>query len=171
MIILLGPDNTGKSTLASELNSSSGSKIQHCNTDTVYSEYIAMLSDPIVQDTVFDRWFFCDIPYATVVRKEQQSKFSYQEVQIMNKFTSMYKPLILLCTNQAENFTEREQLSTQDQHAALLLDYRRVLCILQQPYTVYDWEKPFATPEKLLDMSANQPYKPGWLTYNENTPV
>ena len=171
MIILLGPDNTGKSTLASELNSSSGSKIHHCNTDTVYSEYIAMLSDPIVQDTVFDRWFFCDIPYATVVRKEQQSKFSYQEVQIMNKFTSMYKPLILLCTNQAENFTEREQLSTQDQHVALLLDYRRILCILQQPYTVYDWEKPFATPEKLFDMSANQPYKPGWLTYNENTPV
>jgi hypothetical protein len=170
MIILLGPDNTGKSTLASELNSSSGSKIHHCNTDTIYSEYIAMLSDPIVQDTVFDRWFFCDIPYATVVRKEQQSKFSYQEVQIMNKFTSMYKPLILLCTNQAENFTEREQLSTQDQHAALLLDYRRVLCILQQPYTVYDWENPFATPEKLLDMAANS-YKPGWLTYNEDTPV
>ena len=89
----------------------------------------------------------------------------------MNRLTSIYKPLILLCTNQSENFTEREQLSTQDQHSELLLEYRRVLCILQQPYTVYDWASPFASPEALLDMSANPPYKPGWLNYNENTPV
>ena len=171
MIILLGPDNTGKSTLAKALNDFSGSKTHHCNTDTVYSDYIDMLSDPSVQDTVFDRWFFCDIPYATVVRKEEQSKFTYQQVQIMNRLTSIYKPLILLCTNQSENFTEREQLSTQDQHSELLLEYRRVLCILQQPYTVYDWESPFASPEALLDMSANPPYKPGWVNFNENTPV
>lgn len=170
MIILLGPDNTGKSTLAKQLQKL-GSKILHCNTTTVYADYMDILSYPSSHQMVFDRWFFCDIPYATVVRGETHSKFTYQQIQIMNRLTTMYKPLILLCTNQASNFEEREQLSTQDQHDALLLEYRRVLVMLNQPYTVYDWEKPFfSSPEELFELVEKR-YTPNWLTKSEDTLV
>ena len=81
MIILLGPDNTGKTTLAQQLVDASpagptGIDSIHCNTKTEFDDYYSWLAAPIsLSLTVFDRWFFCDIPYAKVVRGEAQSKF------------------------------------------------------------------------------------------------
>lgn len=171
MIILVGPDNTGKSTLAKQLvESDSVATSIHCTQHTGFSEYYSWLSNPTLLNlTVFDRWFFCDIPYAKVVREEEKSKYSYQEIHILNTLTKMYKPLIILCTNQTTNFNDREQLSTIDQHDALLLEYKRMLTVLQQPYTVFDWENPQLSTFEMCDRHLNE--KASWLKIPSNTPV
>ncbi len=172
MIILLGPDNTGKSTLAKQLKESgNGLMSLHCNTDTGFDNYYSWLSNPqdLINRTVFDRWFFCDIPYAKIVRGEKKSKYTYQQIHILNTLTKMFKPLIILCTNQADNFDEREQLSTSDQHDALLLDYKRMLCVLQQPYTVYDWKNPQVTIDEIVARHTAE--LPLWVTKAMDTPV
>jgi hypothetical protein len=172
MIILLGPDNTGKSTLAKQLINESGNVLNsiHCTQHTEFEEYYNWLAVPSTLGvTVFDRWFFCDIPYAKIVRKEETSKYSYQEIHILNALTKLYKPLIILCTNQAPNFDDREQLSTSEQHYDLLQDYKRVLTVLQQPYTVFDWEYSQLSTFDLLERHMNE--RPSWPTTAMNTPV
>ena len=83
--------------------------------------------------------------------------------------TELYKPLIFLCTHQADNFAEREQLSTQDQHDELLQEYKRMLTVLQQPYIIYDWESPRLGIFEILERHVTE--MPSWLTISNNTPV
>jgi len=170
MIILLGPDNTGKSTLAAQLKQK-GLVSLHCNQHTGFDNYYSWLSNPqdLLNRTVFDRWFFCDIPYAKVVREEVRSKYTYQQIHILNTLTKMYKPLIILCTKQAPNFADREQLSIVEQHESLLLEYKRMLVILQQPYTVYDWENPQLSLDEIVERHTAE--LPLWTTKLMDTPV
>lgn len=171
MIILLGPDNTGKTTLAKQLvQASKEFSSYHCSTKTEFYDYWDFLAHSLsLNTTIFDRWFFCDLPYAKVVRQEERSKFTYQQIHLLNTLTRQYKPLILLCTKQAKNFDAREQLATKEQHNELLFEYKRVLGVLQHPYIMYNWENPMINLEEILALHKNT--RPTWLIKMSNSAV
>ena len=96
MIIILGPDHSGKSTLARKLRIS-GYKTYHFVKDSNYEDYIVPLTNLDLYDAVLDRHAICEYPYAQVMNRK--FKFTMKEFHNIMLLTLIQNPLVILCTN------------------------------------------------------------------------
>ena len=93
VIILLGPDGTGKTTLAKAL----GMRYYHFNQHSVYGDFLEPLVDGSAFDSVWDRHAICEFPYAQVMNR--RFRFTTKEWHNLILLTLIQKPLIILCTH------------------------------------------------------------------------
>jgi hypothetical protein len=116
MIILLGPDHSGKTTLWSELLAE-GLNVWHAVRETDYDDYMVRLSgeksrpiplgqNPFIagellqKDTHYalDRWFYCEPVYSSVVRGETNLKWSLKQFHNLHWATIAHNPVVVLMT-------------------------------------------------------------------------
>lgn len=149
MFILLGPDCSGKSTLASILADKLkvGSYYRFLKT-TTYEEYLEELTNLSLLDQVCDRFIFCDLPYSVQLR---YSKFQYTDKQFHNLILSTLaqRPLIILATNIPDEDVYNTYIREEEDHEPTL--YRLLEDILQSyvfylsvhkiPFIRYDFKK------------------------------
>ena len=143
MIILLGPDHSGKSTFAKSLQTY-GYDIFHPTQHTEYEDYISFLTGIVPSSPskfVCDRFRFCDLPYSRVVRNTEH-RFTLKQFHNLLWLTLAYRPIIILFTRKGPNYLSREQLSTEEQFDPLLAYYRGALDKIGVEYSEYDWENP-----------------------------
>lgn len=93
MIIILGPDASGKSTLVEKL----GLHSYHFNKDSKYEHYLKPLCSLDAADAVLDRHIICEYPYSTVMRR--QFAFTMKQFHNIVLLTLIQNPLVILNTH------------------------------------------------------------------------
>lgn len=143
MIILLGPDHSGKTTFASTLQDW-GYNLFHPDQYTEYEDYISFLTGVVPSSStpfICDRFWFCELPYSKIVRKSEH-RFSLKQFHNLLWLTLSYRPIVILFTRKGPDYASREQLSTEEQFDPLLAYYRGALDKIGIEYIEYDWQNP-----------------------------
>ena len=96
MIILLGPDESGKTTLAKKLEAR-GLKYYHFTQDSGYTDYLPSLCKLEFTNAVLDRHAICEYPYSICMNR--QFKFTLKHWHNLLTMTLIQNPLIILCTH------------------------------------------------------------------------
>jgi uracil-DNA glycosylase len=94
MIILIGPDGTGKTTLARKLESA-GLRYYHFTKDSNYLDYINPLCKLEMTDAVLDRHGICEYPYSICMNRP--FKYNIKEWHNILTMTLIQNPVIVLC--------------------------------------------------------------------------
>jgi len=163
MIILLGPDHSGKSTFAKSLQNY-GYGLFHPNQYTEYEDYINFLTGIVPASStsfVCDRFWFCELPYSRVVRQTEH-RFSLKQFHNLLWLTLAYSPIVILFTKKGPNYLSREQLSTEEQFEPLLTYYRGALSKIGIEYLEYDWENPSFDLSDIVMQEAEESRKNSW---------
>ncbi len=141
MLILLGPDGTGKTTLALQLKSKFGMEYKHYTQHHYYNDYISDLVSLKLRNCVLDRYAFCDVPYSKVM----QRAFLFTPKQFHNLTSMMLiqNPAIILCTHKPleEDYPADQYLpyAKWDRCMELYIEFLESNHI---PYITYDYADP-----------------------------
>lgn len=160
MIIVLGPDHSGKSTLAKHLAKlKSQDVIPHHTMNTKYEEYLHPLVSLSWTNTVIDRFMICEIPYHRVMDR----KFGYTMKQFHNilLLALMQNPVIILTTHRPEKHDYKDEYLPFHKWNECLEIYSTWLKSNEIPYFVYDYEK-VRDPEIYVQLEAVQTAKTAW---------
>lgn len=128
MIILLGPDNSGKTTLAQQLALQSIGTQRPMTSwkavaSTGYKDYMEFLRgpkcDPLKIETwkpglalqmegavICDRFFYCELPYARIYRQSQQIQWSLKQWHNMHLSTIAFNPTFILATEKSSSYED-----------------------------------------------------------------
>ncbi len=138
MIIILGPDHTGKTTLAKRLAEARGRGYFHYTKDSTYQDYIKDMCALNWWNGVLDRHAMCEYSYATVM--ERPARFSMKEWHNILLTTLIQNPLIVLCVNKPtqHEYSAGQYLPYSKWDECLRL-YRQFLSTHQIPYMTYDY--------------------------------
>ncbi|GAI06502.1 unnamed protein product [marine sediment metagenome] len=137
MIIVLGPDSTGKTTLAQKL----GLPYYHFTKDSTYEDYLKPLCALEMTDAVLDRHIICEYPYYQIMKR----KFGFTQKQWHNiiLLTLIQNPLFVLCTHKPEQHKyEKDQYMPYDQWDRCLALYKLFLSTHRIRYVEYDYYGP-----------------------------
>jgi len=93
MIIILGPDSSGKTTLAKKL----GLPYYHFDKDSTYEDYLKPLCELQLFDAVLDRHMICEYPYSLTMKRN--FAFTMKQWHNIVLLTLAQNPLIVLCTH------------------------------------------------------------------------
>ena len=137
MIILLGPDHTGKTTLANKLEKEAGFILCHHSYSSKYEDYLKELEYPTSQYTIHDRFIFCEMPYAAVLNRE----FQYTDKQWHNIVltTLSYSPTIVLCVHKPLKEEYHDDYLSYELWEKILKGYKDYLTLDSIPYVTYDY--------------------------------
>ncbi len=134
MIILIGPDGTGKTTLAKRLSLRIHHHTQHSN----YMDYLAPLCKLEFKDAVLDRTFFCEFAYASAMKRQFQ--FTQKQWHNLVQMTLIQKPVIILCTHKPfEVEYDKKQYLPYELWDDVMRLYRELLNYHRIPYMEYDY--------------------------------
>lgn len=134
MIIIIGPDGTGKTTLAKEL----GLPYYHFVQASSYTDYLEPLCKLELFDAVLDRHAICEYPYATVLQRK--FKFTVKEWHNIMLLTLIQNPLIILCTHKPPPAEySKEQYLPYDKWDECLKLYREFLATHHITHMEYDY--------------------------------
>lgn len=137
MIILLGPDSSGKSTLAQKL----GLPCYHFTKDSKYEEYLKPLCTLEMTDAVLDRHIICEYPYSNIMHR--QPAFSMKQWHNIVLLTLIQNPLIILCTHKPhQREYKKEQYLPYEHWDWCLRLYKYFLDTHRIRYTEYDYAGP-----------------------------
>lgn len=136
MIILLGPDGTGKSALAEELSSNLGMELHHHTQHTTYQEFLEPVLD-VSTHQVFDRFIWCEYAYADTRRDDRGFRFSLKEFHNVTLLALMRNPLVVLCCHIPESY--EEDVLPKENWTRCYLKYSRFLEGHRIPYILYDY--------------------------------
>jgi thymidylate kinase len=159
MIILEGPDNSGKSTLATALVNQFGSSISLSDHTRAVGEerdrlmvgvpgrvYGALQHGVAGQGTVqlHDRLFFSELVYGRILRG--QVCFNWTQQQHICRVLTAIQPPIIFCLPPIEkclsNLHGRHQLEGVTENAELIYHaYDAMKALAKPPITVYDWTR------------------------------
>ncbi len=134
MIIILGPDHSGKTTLAKEL----GLPYYHFDKDSTYEDYLKPLCELKLFDAVLDRHIICEYPYTTTMGR----KFAFTMKQWHNiiLLTLAQNPVVILCTHKpAPSEYPRDQYMPYDKWDECLRLYKEFLTTHHIRYTTYNY--------------------------------
>ncbi len=93
MIIILGPDHSGKTTLAKKL----GLPSYHFTKESTYEDYLKPLCDLSLLDTVLDRHIIAEYPYTLTMKRD--FAFTMKQWHNIILLTLAQNPLFILCTH------------------------------------------------------------------------
>jgi len=134
MLIIMGPDHSGKTTLAKKLNL----PYYHFDRDSKYEDYLDLLTNLRLFGAVLDRHIMCEYPYSTVMNR----KFAFTMKQWHNVIllTLIQNPLVILCTHKP-SITEYpwRQYLPYNKWDACLSSYRRFLNTHHITHLEYDY--------------------------------
>lgn len=158
MLILLGPDNSGKTTLTKQIEQrSKGTKNEavawKALAATGYKDYIEFLrgpkSKPVDLSThtpglalsrngkvVADRFFYCELPYSRLLRTEERTKFTLKQWHNMHLSTMAFNPTVVLTTRKAEEY---QDYVPEILFEPILKEYRHWLRFHDINWTEYDF--------------------------------
>ena len=140
MIILLGPDGTGKTTLAHKLETLGALTYYHFTKDSGYKDYVELLCKLEMTNAVLDRHALCEYAYAGAMRRP--FKFKLKEWHNLITMTLIQKPLIILCTHKPfERDYPADQYLPYELWDKCLLLYRQYLMSHGISYIEYDYVK------------------------------
>ncbi len=178
MIILLGPDASGKTHLKAQLMAE-GMDSMHFTKDTDYDTYMALLSGqksrpiplgeiPFIPSLllqkdahwVLDRWFYCEGPYTEVIRKEP-IRWSLKQFHNLHLATIAHNPVVILMTRKPDVWPEGQPIR-EDQFLPVLESYRKWLDMLEVTYISWDWQRPPMTVEALATHSLERQQEVIW---------
>ncbi len=139
MIILLGPDGTGKTTLAKKLEQY-GLKYIHYTKDSNYLDYITPLCNLSLANTVLDRHALCEYPYSICMNRP--FKFTIKQWHNIITMTLIQKPVIVLCSHKPpiSDYSADQYLPYMQWDKCLLL-YKSFLNTHHITYTEYDYSQ------------------------------
>lgn len=156
MIVLIGPDGTGKTTLAHRLENA-GLKYYHYSNKDGYIGYINPLCKLEYTNAVLDRYgYFCEYVYSTVMNRPIQ--FDIRQMHNLATMLLIQKPVIVLCTHKPRQseYAVDQYLPYEKWEKCLSL-YRELLITNKIDFTEYDYaeHQPIdAFVESLLDFSS-----------------
>lgn len=159
-IIIIGMDNTGKTTLAETLSKelklklikSTGPKVTKVD---MISNMLENLESS--EDLIFERYnLFEEIIYGNILRRE--SKFSLEDY--IYKQTILHKPLIIYCRPSKEkifNFGSREQMEgVIEEKEKLLKAWDELYLQIQENIEVYRYDFDIQTLKFMVEYVANK---------------
>lgn len=167
MIILLGPDHSGKTFLQKQLMEK-GMTGTHASRDTGYDDYMRQLSGeksppiPLGERPfqwgallspnthyVCDRFFMCEGPYSEIYRKEPTIKYTLKQWHNLHLQTIAYNPVVVLCTRKGPHWDEGQYVP-EEYFEPILASYRKWLGEMKIDYLNYDWQNPVMTVDDLV---------------------
>ncbi len=158
MIIILGPDNSGKTTLARKLNI----PYYHFDQHSTYIDYLRPMVDFKLFNAVLDRHAICEYPYAKVMNRK--FKFSMKEWHNLILLTLIQNPLIILSTHRPSPTSyPREQYLPYEKWDDCLNLYREFLNTNHITYVEYDFFE-LSPIKTLLTLEAKFRKDAGWWT-------
>lgn len=141
MIIIIGPDGSGKTTLAKKLDL----PYHHFDMNSGYSAYIDSLVHLDLFDAVLDRHAFCEFPYSRV--KGRKFMFSLKEWHNLILLTLIQNPLIILCTHKPLcHEYEKEQYLPYEKWDECMRLYKEFLTTHHIMHLEYDYIHPLELP-------------------------
>jgi len=156
MIILIGPDHTGKSRLAASLEL----PMYHFTKDSTYEDYLKPLVSLELRNAVCDRYIFCEYPYHLVMHRE--FKHTMKQWHNIILLTLIQKPLVVLCMNKPpEHKYDDDQYMPYDRWDQCLALYRLFLNTHHIPWIEYDYMAP-VKPEVLLSIHRKYIIETDW---------
>ncbi len=137
MLIFVGPDQSGKTTIA---NKFAELEYHHFDSHSSYDDYITKLVNLSMLDSVLDRHAFCEFPYSIVLNRKFQ--FTRKEWDNMILLTLIQNPAIVLFTHKPtpEEYREEHHLPY-NKWGECLAAYRRLFQLNQISYFEYDYAK------------------------------
>jgi len=159
MIIIEGPDHSGKTTLAKKLGDL-GYKTYHHVKETNYEDYILPLANLDFYDAVLDRHAISEYPYAEVMNRK--FKFSMKQFHNIMLLTLIQNPLIILCTNKPpkEDYDINQYMPYEKWDDCLRL-YKEFLHDHSISYFEYDYTG-ILTPEAIAALEKRQRQYTEW---------
>jgi len=140
MIIIEGPDHTGKTRLAKKLGEQCSMPYYHHTKDSTYQDYLRPLCSLSLKHAVTDRWAFSEHPYSTVM--ERKFAFSIKEWHNLVLLTLAHNPLVILCTHKpSPEVYSKDQYLPYDKWDYCLSLYRQFFDIQHIRYVEYDYSK------------------------------
>ena len=100
MIIVEGPDATGKTTLARSISEAYGMPYYHFAKDSTYLDYLKPLCNLELLNAVVDRWIFSEYPYSLCMGR--RFAFSLKEWHNIVLLTLAHDPVVVLCTHEPQ---------------------------------------------------------------------
>ncbi len=154
MIIILGPDHSGKTTLARKL----GLPYHHFTKESTYEDYLKPLCELSLFDAVLDRHMIAEYPYTLTMKRD--FAFTMKQWQNIILLTLAHNPLIILCTHKPlqHEYPSDQYLPYSEWDECLRL-YRKFLSTHHIHHVEYDyvmnnslpgdkWPKAFLTLEE-----------------------
>lgn len=137
MIIILGPDHTGKTRLAKSL----GLPYYHFTKDSGYLDYLKPLVNFDLFNAVLDRHAICEYAYAICMNRK--FRFSMKEWHNLLLLTLMQNPLVVLCTHKPMEYEySREQYLPYEKWDQCMVLYKAFLTTHHIRYYEYDYLTP-----------------------------
>lgn len=148
MIVFLGPDGTGKTTLAKRASEQFGRPYYHFTKDSGYRDYIPPLVHLDFTNAVLDRHAICELPYSQVMRRP--FKFTLKQWHNILLMTLIQRPFIYLCTHKPlqYNYSPKQYLPYERWDECLRL-YKEFLNSNLIPYAELDYTKATLTSDEL----------------------
>jgi uracil-DNA glycosylase len=140
MIIILGPDHTGKTTLAKAIADRRSLKYFHFTRESAYEDYLEPLCSLDMYEGVLDRYAICEFPYSRAMNRE--FKFTMKQWHNLVLTALIQKPIIILCTNKPTKATySRDQYLPYDAWDICMYWYKMFLNTHHIGYIEFDYTR------------------------------
>lgn len=162
MIILIGPDASGKTTLAKRLEER-GLKYYHFTKDSNYQDYIKPLCKLEMTNAVLDRHgVFCEYSYSVCMNRS--FKFNIKQLHNLLMMTLIQDPVIVLCVHKPLQFSySLNQYLPYELWDKCLALYREFLNTHRIMHTEYDYAMASPNyPDFLLGIHSNLNSRMAW---------
>lgn len=135
MIIIVGPDQSGKTALAQRFE---GLGYYHFTKESTYEDYLRPLCKLHMFDAALDRFIFCEYPYSAVMNRKFQ--FTTKQWHNIILLALIQKPTIVLCVNKPSEYEyTKGQYLPYNQWDACLDLYRRFFILNHISFIEYDY--------------------------------
>jgi len=135
VIIIIGPDQSGKTTLAQKFE---GLTYFHHTKESTYGNYLEPLCNLSMFDAALDRFIFCEYPYSAVMNRKFQ--FTTKQWHNIILLALIQNPVIVLCTHKPPEYRyTKGQYMPYNQWDHCLDLYRRFFILNHINYIEYDY--------------------------------